>query len=65
MCEELPGLVYGFGGGEGEKWCHTFFVTYLRGSKNLTRRDIGGGEGVSGDKGRGESLSILVNQSIM
>ena len=41
------------------EWCHTIFVTYLRGSKNLTRRETGvggGGEGVV------KHLNILVNQ---
>ena len=41
------GLVYGCGGGEGG-WRHTLFFTYLRGSKILTRREIGGRGGGDG-----------------
>ena len=46
MREQLPVVGVWMRGGEGRgEWCHTFSVTYLRGSKNLTRREIGGGGG--------------------
>ena len=56
VCGELPGVgVWMRGGAVG--WCHTFFVTYLRGSKILTRREfeIGGGGAMGVIKHFGES----------